>query len=57
MEDPMGEIPSPELPWFADWRHWLGFALLAGVIVLIARPVWQLFELVCFFSQMGNMNG
>ena len=52
----MGKTPTPsDRP--RDWGRWFGFALLAVVIALIAKPVWATFELLCMFPHMVNMNG
>ena len=53
MHDPMSEIPSPELPWYADWRHWAGCILAVAVLVAIAVPIWQFIRLVHVFSLVG----
>jgi hypothetical protein len=54
----MGEMLAPrKLRRRIDWVDCLGYALLAAVLAVIAKPVWEVLELLCFFSQMGTMNG
>jgi hypothetical protein len=50
----MDKIPNePRLPWYRNWHRWLGFTLLAAVVVAIAQPVGQFIELFCALSHMG----
>ena len=52
----MVEIPTPKgRP--IDWSRWIGCALLAVVIALIAKPIWTLVEILCIFGAMSNVNG
>ena len=53
----MGEMSAPgKFRRHIDWRDCLGYALLAAVLATIAKPAWELLELLNLFGQMGAMN-